>query len=209
MFSCRWRSPLPVRSSPSRSVCIHDASAGSGSGNSPHQPGAIELTIRRFIARDQRQSWCPVVASNEPHDPYTKGDPSCYEPDRLQVPPYLVDTPETRRSLANYYAEITYLDGQVGRCLRILQETGTDQNTLFLSEQGSGFRHCKWTLYDTGIRAAAIARWPGKIDALATSDALIQYTDILPTLIEAAGRSSGISIARRSNSTTSTPILSR
>ena len=45
----------------------------------------------------------------------------------------------------------------------------------------------KWTLYDTGIQTAFIARWPGKIKPDKVSDALIEYIDVLPTFVEAAG----------------------
>ncbi len=56
-----------------------------------------------------------------------------------------------------------------------------------MSEQGSSFPFAKWTCYDAGLQSAFIARWPGKIKAGAVSDAMIEYTDILPTYVEAAG----------------------
>src|SRR5690606_21879286 len=107
----------------------------------------------------------------------------------LSLPYYLVDTEVTRQALAKYYAEITYMDAQMGAVLQHLEETGQADNTLvlYLSEQGSNFAHSKWTLYDTGVRAAAIARWPGRTPAGAVSDAIIQYVDVVPTLVEAAG----------------------
>lgn len=146
-------------------------------------------TIEQFIRRDDSQPFCLVFASNEPHSPWTKGDVSVFDPDRLTLPSYFVDTPETRRALAHYYAEISVLDNQVGRLMAMLQEHRKHDNTvvIFLSEQGSSFPHCKWTLYDTGIRASGIVRWPGKVKPGSKSDALIQYVDVLPTLLEAAG----------------------
>ena len=57
-----------------------------------------------------------------------------------------------------------------------------------MSEQGSSFPYGgKWSLYDTGIRIAAFARWPGKVKPGSASDALMQYVDVAPTFIEAAG----------------------
>ena len=59
---------------------------------------------------------------------------------------------------------------------------------LFVSEQGSSFPYGgKWSLYDNGIRASAFARWPGKIKAGSSSDALVQYVDVPPTFLEMAG----------------------
>jgi uncharacterized sulfatase len=63
------------------------------------------------------------------------------------------------------------------------------ENTLVVvvSEQGSSFPFGKWTCYDTGLQSACIVRWPGRINAGSVSDALIEYIDILPTFIDAAG----------------------
>jgi uncharacterized sulfatase len=58
---------------------------------------------------------------------------------------------------------------------------------LFFSEQGSTGPQGKWTCYDPAIRVAAIARWPGRIKPGTENAALVQYVDILPTLMEAAG----------------------
>ena len=91
--------------------------------------------------------------------------------------------------MVNYLAEITYYDGQVGECLDLLEKHGAAENTLVIvvSEQGSGFPFGKWTCYDTGLQSAFIARWPGKIKPGVVNDALIEYLDVLPTFIEAAG----------------------
>lgn len=144
--------------------------------------------IEEFINRDSNLPYFLLVTSNQPHTPWDKGDASVYDPARLALPPYLVDTPETRQGLAKYYGEITYLDGQVGRCLELVRESGTEENTLFMftSEQGSCFTHCKWTCYDTGLRTMLIARWPGRIPTGSVSDAMVQYVDFAPTWIEAA-----------------------
>lgn len=165
----------------------------SDAGGASAVPGAVGSAaadrIRNFIARDKDQPFCLVVASNEPHGPWTLGDASAYDPARLTLPPYLVDTPETRRAMAAYYAEIEVFDRQVGQVMQILDQTGQADNTfvLVLSEQGSGWPHCKWTLYDAGIRDAAVARWPGRIKPGSTSQALVQYVDVLPTFLAAAG----------------------
>lgn len=145
--------------------------------------------IRGFLDRDSNQPFCLFFCSKEPHQPWNRGDPHLYDPSTITVPPYLVDVPETREMLVKYFAEITYLDGQLDSALNLLDEAGHRENTIvvFLSEQGSNFPHCKWTCYDTGLRASCVVRWPGHIGAGSETDAMIQYVDILPTLIEAAG----------------------
>ena len=133
--------------------------------------------------------FCLFACSNEPHTPWNKGDTSRYDADKVILPPYFVDTEETRSSMVKYLAEITYFDGQVGRCVELLEKHGLTENTLLIvtSEQGSSFPFGKWTCYDTGLQNALIARWPGNIKAGRVSDALIEYVDIVPTFVEAAG----------------------
>jgi uncharacterized sulfatase len=129
------------------------------------------------------------ACSNEPHSPWNKGDASRYPPAKVKLPPYFVDTKETREDMSKYLAEITYYDWQVGECLKLLDKHAVAENTLVVvvSEQGSSFPFGKWTCYDTGLQSACLVRWPGHVKANSVSDALIEYIDILPTFIDAAG----------------------
>ena len=89
----------------------------------------------------------------------------------------------------DYLAEIRMLDNEVGMTLRTLEETGQLDNTLviFLGEQGPKMPFGKWTCYRYGQHSAFLARYPQKIKAGSVSDALAQYEDVLPTLIDFAG----------------------
>ena len=151
----------------------------------PHQLSGIS----EFIRRDQKKPFCLVVALVEPHVPWVMGDASQYPPATIKLPPNIADTPRTRQDFSAYLAEITYMDGQVGEILKVLEESGKANDTLvlFTSEQGSQFPGCKWTNWDTGIHTGLIARWPEKIEGGRTTDAVVQYADILPTLLTLAG----------------------
>lgn len=129
------------------------------------------------------------ACSNEPHTPWNKGDASQYPPASLKLPPYFVDTPETREGYSRYLAEITYLDSQVGQLMDLLDKHNLADNTLFIftSEQGASTPFGKWTCYDTGLQNAFVARWPGKIKPASISNAMIEYVDLVPTFIEVAG----------------------
>ena len=133
------------------------------------------------------EPFCLVHASKKPHDGWP--DARGYDPSALTVPPYLVDNLETRRSLSRYFTEITELDEEVKTLLSDLQAKGKAGNTvvIFTSEQGSAFYGGKWTCYDRGLKTAFIVRWPGQIKPGSRSDAMIQYVDLLPTLVEIAG----------------------
>ena len=135
------------------------------------------------------QPFCLFACSNEPHGPYDKGDPSQYPPEKLKLPPYIVDTPVVREELSRYFAEITYFDGQVGQILEMLAKHGLAKDTMVMvvSEQGNGFPFAKWTCYDSGLQSAMIVRWPGIVQPGSTTEAMVEYVDVTPTFVEMAG----------------------
>lgn len=145
--------------------------------------------IKAFMDRSDEQPFCLVVALVEPHVPWVMGDRSQYPDQEIDLPPYLVDTAVTRDAFARYLAEITYMDSQVGEILDTLEMSGKANDTLvlFTSEQGSQFPGCKWTNWDNGLHTALIARWPGKTPTGKRTNAIVQYADVAPTLVEIGG----------------------
>ncbi len=145
--------------------------------------------ISRFITRDAGQPYFLICATNQPHSPWNRGDASAYDPARLKLPPTFADTPQTRRAFADYLAEVAYMDALLGEVMAALDEAGQADNTvlLFTSEQGIGMPFGKWTCYDAGLRTALVVRWPGVVEAGSTADAMVQYVDIVPTLLDAVG----------------------
>jgi len=144
--------------------------------------------VEAFIKRDNSQPFFLIIASNNSHGPWTRGDRSLYDADKLNVPSFLVDSPEFRKNLVNYYAEITDLDKEFGLVDEVLKRNNEYSNTItiFTSEQGSGMPFAKYTTYDAGLKTAFMVRWPDKIEAGSVTDSMIQYVDVVPTLIEAA-----------------------
>ncbi len=104
-----------------------------------------------------------------------------------------------------YAAMVSRLDADVGRVLALLQELKLDQDTLvmFAGDNGSAFdpkspvgtlfqqslglRGFKRTMYEGGLRQAAIARWPGHVPAGRVSDEPWAFWDFLPTAAALAG----------------------
>jgi arylsulfatase A-like enzyme len=107
---------------------------------------------------------------------------------------------------ATYAAMVTRLDKEVGRVVDAVEELGLTGRTLivFASDHGATFeqgnqgtsnahdsnrpfRGQKRTLWEGGVRVPALACWPGHIPAGVVSDGIVQTTDLLPTLLAAAG----------------------
>ncbi|MDF1811445.1 MAG: sulfatase [Verrucomicrobiales bacterium] len=148
---------------------------------------ALDSLIRE--SKQNNNPFCIFACSNEPHTPYNKGDPSAYPPESLKLAPSWVDTPETRSAYSKYLAEITYYDAQCGALLQMLDQHDVAGNTLvfIVTEQGSAFPFAKWTCFELGLTSGLLARWPGKIEPGSTSDALVEYVDVAPTFLSAAG----------------------
>lgn len=143
----------------------------------------------KWINKDKSKPYLLIVATNQPHGPWTRGNPAQYKADELKIAPYMVDTKETRSSLVKYYAEITYADSLVGDCMKMVDNYHNKDNTIFLftSEHGTSLPFGKWTCYNMGLKAAFIARWPKVIKPSTRTGILAQYIDVVPTLYEAAG----------------------
>ncbi len=151
----------------------------------PHELSGIQ----QFATRNDDQPFCLVIALTEPHVPWVMGDAEAYPPGKLKLPPYLADTHKTRQDFSRYLAEITYMDSQVGQILGMLDDANLASRTLvlFTSEQGAQFPGNKWTNWDSGLHTSIVARLPGVVPAGKRTSALVQYADIVPTLMDLAG----------------------
>ena len=143
--------------------------------------------IRDFMRQDS--PFCLFVCSTLSHAPWTCGNKDEFDADKVILPPNCVDNKGTRELFRRLLAEIRALDNQVGDVLKTIEEVGKLDNTLvvFLGEQGPQLPGGKWTCWNYGQSSALVARYPAKIKAKSTSDAIVQYEDILPTLMEFVG----------------------
>jgi arylsulfatase A-like enzyme len=102
---------------------------------------------------------------------------------------------EGRRGLLGLLAA---MDDAVMRTVRAFEKAGQLDNTLFLFFSDNGgptrsqainypLRGSKGTYYEGGVRVAAFAYWPGRIDAGTSTDALLYVADVFPTFAALAG----------------------
>ncbi|MHC4461052.1 MAG: sulfatase family protein [Planctomycetota bacterium] len=147
--------------------------------------------IDKFLAEHAKEQpetpLCLIIGDSSPHVTWEPN--KIYDPAKLQLPPFIVDTKLTRKAMANYYQDITTMDKRVGEVRTMLKKYGFEDNTLFIytSDQGSEWPHSKWTLYDAGIHVPFIAVWPGVIKRGSVCDAMISFIDMTPTFIDIAG----------------------
>ena len=131
---------------------------------------------------------------------FTDGTPELFEnPPTKDLP---APTNLAARGPGEYWANVTWMDHQIGRMLDWLDAEGLADDTLviFSSDNGpvtdewrvwweinmygdtGGFRGRKGDLYEGGIRVPAIVRWPGRVEAGTETDEPATGLDWLPTL---------------------------
>lgn len=99
-------------------------------------------------------------------------------------------------SRATYVAMIEALDAEIGRLLAALEESGGARNTIviFTSDHGAmapgrnlPYSKGKTTLFEGGLRAPAIVRWPGRLRPGSVSNQPAWMMDLTASLLQAAG----------------------
>jgi arylsulfatase A-like enzyme len=92
---------------------------------------------------------------------------------------------------------VAELDWSVGEVLKAVRDAGIDGDTLvvFTSDNGPWYqgsagrlRGRKGSTYEGGVRVPFIARFPGRIPSGSASHALTSMMDLLPTVVNLAGR---------------------
>lgn len=112
---------------------------------------------------------------------------------------------EQKLLVAAYYAMIELLDDQIGRILEALERTGQRENTLILfhSDHGEllgdhGIMLKGPHFYECSVRVPLILSWPGRFRAGLRADALVELTDLVPTLLDALGEETPARVQGRS-----------
>ena len=151
------------------------------------------ITTHESQIRDPSNATKKLVAELKPEQRH--------DPAKMIVPPFYPDTPIVRRDIANYYDNITAVDGQVAAVLKKLEEDGLAADTIvwFWGDHGRGMPRYKRWLYDTGLHVPLIVyvpeKWrhhvrPDNADALkpgSTIDDLTAFVDFAPTVLSLAG----------------------
>lgn len=112
-------------------------------------------------------------------------------------------TDKSRSDLVHFKDMVEYLDGQVGKLVKGLEELGIRDNTLIVFTGDNGTHKSivspyplrkekvieggKGLMTDAGNHVAFIANWPGHIKPGTEVTTQIDFTDLFPTFCNAAG----------------------
>jgi len=133
-------------------------------------------------------SWCP------PHTPFDAPAEyaELYDPDDLDFRenvPADHRTADLRADLAEYYALVTSIDDQLGRLLDGLERWNLAEDTVvvFTADHGemlgSHGRYRKGYPFEESVHVPLLVRYPRRIPARRTVDAVLNTVDLVPTLL--------------------------
>lgn len=146
---------------------------------------------RDWRGRAAGQPFFSVINLVTTHESQIRGKfgETLHDPAKASLPPYIPDTPVTRRDWARYADLLTTLDRQVAAILDQLEADGLAEETIvfFWGDHGHGLPRGKRWLYDSGTRVPLIIRWPGKLKAGSVSDDFVCFLDFAPTMLRLAG----------------------
>jgi len=107
---------------------------------------------------------------------------------------------QSKNRQRNFEDMVSYMDTLVGRIAERVKELGIADRTLVLFTgdngthksirsmlDGQAIQGGKGQTTDAGTRVPLVAYWPGVVPAGRVSDDLVDFSDFLPTLLEAAG----------------------
>jgi arylsulfatase A-like enzyme len=111
--------------------------------------------------------------------------------------PHYPDPDHAGRSAGGPYGDVVEdLDRGTGAVLDALERLGLDERTLVIVTSDNGpdyegsagpLRGRKQETYEGGMRVPMLVRWPGRIPAGASSDAMAMNIDLFPTLLSLVG----------------------
>ncbi|RDV27980.1 hypothetical protein DXV75_03150 [Alteromonas aestuariivivens] len=143
--------------------------------------------LEEYLAsRDASRPLLLMVGSRPPHVPWPPH--SSFEPAKISLPVKSIDTPRTREIRSRYLQDVKNMDDQFGQALAAFEHHSEgDEIVLFTSDHGAQWPFAKWNLYETGTRVPMIVKWQGKVPAGQSTQALVSWIDIFPTLTELVG----------------------
>lgn len=158
----------------------------------------------QFLEAHRDQPFALWVSFMEPHSPFdfpvedrdrfaisSFAAPKIGPEDAAQIPLIFRDLNSIDKQgiAAAYYSSVEFLDRNIGRVLRKLQELGLENDTLVvymadhgydLGQHGRFEKHCG---YDPALRVPLMMRFPGRIRKGVVND-LTEHVDVTATIVD-------------------------
>lgn len=152
--------------------------------------GLTEKNADSFFVQTKNKPFLFYYNALHPHRPFLKevDNPRVeakLKEGKLQVPPFLPNTPMMQRDWAEYLVAIENADKELGDILAILKKRNLEDNTLivFVGDNGAPFHRGKYTPYNLGINCPLVMAGAG-IQKNVVSKMPVSFADIMPTILD-------------------------
>ncbi|MBD3183989.1 sulfatase-like hydrolase/transferase [Candidatus Poribacteria bacterium] len=169
-----------------------------------------------FLSKYGDDDFILVVSYDEPHGPFTCPPPYCdmfldYEyplgknvadtmedkPAHQQEWARAANLPKDKKTLkrAMYFGCNSFVDYQIGRVLKAVDEYASDALVIYTSDHGTpllshGLNSKGPAMYDETTRVPFIVRWPGSSPEKAVCSHPVSHIDVVPTILDFMGMDS-------------------
>lgn len=136
----------------------------------------LESTLLPFVPDDYRSKVPPAALAST-----------------SQWPNFGTTSTQARECILAYDACVSFVDAQIGRLLDCVDELGLTDNTLIVLWGDHGYHlgeHGLWrknSLFEESARAPLIFAGPGVTASRHSTNALVEFVDIYPTIADLAG----------------------
>jgi choline-sulfatase len=162
----------------------------------------------RFLLGEHRRPFFLMVSFYEPHSPFHfpleyRGRhkpeefavPPLGKDDHQQIPAIFKDLTDREKQgiAAAYHTSVEFLDANVGRVLTALKRANLEVNTLvvftgdhgyLLGHHGRFEKHC---CFEQAVRSPLIISYPQRFPQGQSTEALVEFIDIAPTILSVCG----------------------
>jgi arylsulfatase A len=161
--------------------------------NGEYGPDLVNEYVIDYVKRQKERPFFVYYPMMLTHGPYMA------TPDSADWDPKLMGERQSRNE-KHFGDMVVYMDKLIGKLDTALSEAGVRENTLliFLGDNGTGAGTRsmmgdrvviggKGSTTEAGMHVPLIVSWPGHISRGQVSDNLVDSTDFLPTICDAAG----------------------
>jgi len=188
------------------------------------KPRFLETKTNDFLRRHRDEPFILYVNFLEPHPPYDGPFDNEYDPAKIETPPnYMVppgaDEPLAyrvksvwdrklhpqegmdlstdagwRRLIANYWGNVTHIDGAIGGILKTLEDLGLADNTIVVHTADHGEllgAHAmgqKEAMYEEAVKVPWLMRVPSLGRKQRVVKGRFSHIDLVPTLLDLMGK---------------------
>ncbi|MDB4639256.1 sulfatase-like hydrolase/transferase [bacterium] len=151
-----------------------------------------------FMVRNQNTPFFVYYPMVLVHDPFVKTPDTIGDAPRTQAANKAPKNKQAQK--ANFVAMVEYMDKIVGRLVAKVRDINKLENTIILftgdngtntgitsTWKGQSIRGGKGGMTDMGTHVPMVAAWSGTSPVARVSNDLIEFTDLYPTLAQAAG----------------------